>query len=276
MKQKPSHNRPVRRPVADTSWEKAAAWYDDLLQSGEGTYQHDLILPNVLRLLAVKKGEKLLDLACGQGLFSREVAKAGAKVTGVDLSPRLITIAKERSPRGIQFHVAPADRLDFLAGNSFDAVVCVSAIQNMKNVVGVCGEAARVLARGGRFLVVMNHPGFRIPKRSAWGFDDAKKIQYRRVDEYISESSAEITMNPGSDSPVSTVSFHHPLQFYFKALHKAGFAVSRLEEWTSKKESQAGPRADAENKARREFPLFLAIEAVRYENYACPPKPELR
>src|SRR3989338_9031775 len=160
----------------DTSWDKAAEWYDDLLESGEGTYQHDLILPNVTRLLELRKGEKVLDLACGQGLFSRELAKVGAKVTGVDLSAKLIAIAKERSPRDIQFHVSSADKLNFLADNSYDAVVCVSAIQNIKNVAGVFGEAFRVLAPGGRLLIVMNHPAFRIPKRSAWGYDEAKKI----------------------------------------------------------------------------------------------------
>jgi len=259
--------------IRGTSWDVAAEWYDNLVQSGEGTYQHDLILPNVTRLLELKKGEKVLDIACGQGLFSREFAKAGAKVTGVDLSAKLISIAKERSPREIQFQVAAADKLDFLENNSFDAVVCVSAIQNITNVAGVFGEAFRVLKKSGRFLLVMNHPAFRIPKRSAWGFDEKSKIQYRRVDEYISESKSEIAMHPGlartsssgefvlGDTNVTTVSFHHPLQFYFKALRKSGFLVSRLEEWVSGKKSQSGPRSDAENRARKEFPLFLALEA---------------
>ncbi|KKU68520.1 MAG: hypothetical protein UX89_C0003G0022 [Parcubacteria group bacterium GW2011_GWA2_47_16] len=270
---KPQKSSPPAGKPKDTSWDKVATWYDDLLESGEGTYQHDLILPNVARLLELKKGEKVLDLACGQGLFSREFVKAGAKVTGVDLSAKLIAIAKERSPRDIQFHVSSADKLDFLDDNSYDAVVCVSAIQNIKNAAGVMGEMFRVLAPGGRLLIVMNHPAFRVPKRSAWGYDEAKKIQYRRVDEYLSESSSEIAMHPGlartnsssefvlGNANATTVSFHHPLQFYFKALRKAGFLVSRLEEWTSGKESQSGPRAGAENKARKEFPLFLALEA---------------
>src|SRR3989338_9675115 len=86
----------AQRKSGDTSWEKAAEWYDELLESGEGTYQHDLILPNVTRLLELKKGEKVLDIACGQGLFSREFAKAGAKVTGVDLSAKLLDRKRTR------------------------------------------------------------------------------------------------------------------------------------------------------------------------------------
>ncbi len=246
---------------ANTSWDRVAFWYDDLLESGDGTYQKNLIMPNVLRLLEIKKGDKVLDLACGQGFFSREFFKAGAEVVGVDLSKNLIDLAEKHSSKEIRFVVSSADKLDFLQSASIDAVVCVLAIQNMKNVGGVFEGAARVLARGGRFLIVMNHPAFRIPKRSFWGFDEKSKIQYRRVDEYLSESSAEIGMHPGSAPALATVSFHHPLQFYFKALHKAGFLVSRLEEWNSPKTSQAGLRAGAENKARKEFPLFLAFEA---------------
>lgn len=247
----------------DTSWNNVALWYDDLLESGEGTYQSDLILPNVVRLLNLKKGEKVLDLGCGQGFFSREFFKAGADVSGVDLSPRLVAFAKARSPREIRFGVSSADTLDFLDAGSFDAVACVLAIQNMKNIAGVFGECFRVLKSGGRLLIVMNHPAFRIPKRSAWGFDDVKKIQYRRVDEYISESEALIAAHPGTEGSVETASFHHPLQFYFKALHKAGFSVARLEEWISTKRSEPGPRANAENKARKEFPLFLALETIK-------------
>lgn len=248
----------------DTSWNAVAPWYDDLLAGG-GTYQSELILPNALRLLGLKKGEKVLDLACGQGFFSREFAKTGVEVSGVDLSPALIALAKRESPRSIEYGVSAADRLGFLKDASFDAVACILAIQNMKNVTGVCAEAARVLAEGGRFLIVMNHPAFRIPQRSGWGFDEKRQVQYRRVDEYISESEAAIVMNPGSNQKVSTPSFHRPLQLYFKALHKTGLVVTRLEEWTSPRKSEAGPRAVAENKARREFPLFLALLAQKQQ-----------
>ena len=57
----------------------------------------------------------------------------------------------------------------------------------------------------------------------------------------------------------ATVSFHRPLQYYVKALAKAGFVIEKLEEWTSLKESTSGPRAKAENDARKEFPLFLYL-----------------
>ena len=226
-----------------------------------GEYQKELILPNLLRLLDIKKDEVILDLACGQGFFSREFAKAGAKVIGVDISKELIEIAKKN--RGVTYYVASADKLTFLKNQSVDKITIVLAIQNIENAHGVFAECQRVLKPNGKLLLVMNHPAFRIPKESSWGWDEEKKIQYRRVDRYLSELKAKIQMRPGDQPDKYTISFHRPLQFYFKIFGKNNFAVTRLEEWNSHKKSEPGPRATAEDRSRKETPLFLFIEAVK-------------
>ena len=63
-----------------TDWDNISVWYEGYLQ-GEDTYQAKVIAPNLLRMLEVKKGESVLDLACGEGFFSRLVAGSGAVVT---------------------------------------------------------------------------------------------------------------------------------------------------------------------------------------------------
>lgn len=258
-------------PGAPTSWGGVADWYDGLLGE-EDTYQKEVILPNLLRLIGPKADMKLLDLACGQGFFSRALAAAGARVTGVDISPELIDIARSKSPvskPGVPtYFVSPADHLPKVDGATFDVALISLAIQNIENLQGTFDECARVLKPGGKLFIVMNHPAFRIPKRSGWGWDDVTKSQYRRVDAYLSESKEEIVMNPGKEAAgvapaAKTVSFHRPLQLYFKKLQKAGFAVSRLEEWNSHKESQPGPRGAEENRIRKEIPMFLCLEGVR-------------
>ena len=257
-----------------TSWEKSADWYQNLLTE-ENTYQKDLILPNLLRLLEIKKGETILDLACGPGFFAKEFFKKGARVIGADISESLIKAAKENSPETIRYYVSPAVRLPFIKSSSINKITIILAIQNMDNVRGIFTECARALKPGGKLLLVLNHPAFRNPKQSEWEWDAEKKIQYRRMDSYLSESKAKIDMRPSTSSqPMQgsggqarqvpseyTISFHRPLQFYFKALEKSGFAVTRLEEWNSNKKSRLGPRAEAENKARKEIPLFLFLEA---------------
>jgi SAM-dependent methyltransferase len=244
-----------------TSWGGVADWYAKLL-SGEGTYQSTLILPNTLRLLGLKPGMQLLDIACGPGYFAGHFMKTGARVTGVDISRELIRIAEAAHPNAT-FHVAPADSLPFLEAAEFDRITVILAIQNIEDVAGVFTECARVLKPEGKLLVVMNHPAFRIPRASSWGWDEASKTQYRRLDSYLSEARIKIEMHPGSDPLNRTITFHRPLQFYVKALGKAGLTITRLEEWNSNRKSEAGPRAEAENRARKEIPLFLCLEATK-------------
>ena len=244
----------------DTSWGAEASWYDTVVEE-EGSYQKELILPNVLRLARLKKGERVLDVGCGQGFFSRAFAAEGADVVALDIGRELIEIALKKSPAGIQYVVSGADNLSFLTDGLMDKALAVLSLQNMDTAAKAIEEIGRVLKPGGEFLIVLNHPAFRIPKRSSWQYDEEEKILARRVDEYISESHARIDMHPGAGNRSETASFHRPLQWYFKALEKAGFCVTRLEEWVSHKHSLPGLRQAAENKARREFPLFLYIGA---------------
>jgi ubiquinone/menaquinone biosynthesis C-methylase UbiE len=243
-----------------TSWGKVADWYDNLVEN-ENSYQSKLILPNLTRLLEAKKGEKIVDLACGQGFFAREIARLGAKVIGIDISSELIDLAKQ--DKSVEYHVSPAHKLDFLQQESVDKVLITLSLQNIENVQEVIAEVNRVLKLNGKLFIVLNHPAFRIPKASAWGWDEGRKIQFRKLDSYISESKEQIQMHPGDRPWEKTISFHRPLQFYFKTLSKNGFYVSKLEEWCSHKTSEPGPKKAAEDKARHEFPLFLFLEAVK-------------
>lgn len=257
---------------ANTSWSGVADWYDDLIKNPKGNYQSDLILPNLVRLMDIKKGEKVLDLACGQGFFSFEFAKIGGETVGVDISKELIELAKQKQTSDnkhstakskLDFVVGPADKLDFITDKSIDKIVIVLAIQNIENLNGVVKECARILKGGAKLFIVMNHPVFRIPKVTSWGWDEQAKKQYRRIDAYMSESRQNIDMHPGEKKKDYTVSFHRPLQVYFKAFAKNGLAVSRLEEWVSNKKSEPGSRAEAENAIRKEIPLFLALEVIK-------------
>lgn len=253
-----------------TSWGNVAAWYDDTVEE-EGSYQQTVILPNLLRLMELSRGEKVLDLACGQGFFSRAFHGAGADVIGVDISKELVDIARAKSPKAIGLHVAPAHALPFLNAQGIDKATIVLALQNIENMQETLAECARILKPKGKLYLVLNHPAFRIPKESSWGFSaeggpaspgDEKTtgVQYRRIDRYLSNSRTEIVMHPGESGSEKTISFHRPLQVYAKAFFKSGFVIRRMEEWNSNKKSEAGPRAAAENRSRAEIPLFLALE----------------
>lgn len=250
----------------DTSWGKVAGWYDELLENKDGTYQKEVILPNLMRLLSPQKGELILDIACGQGYFSRAIAEKGAKVIASDIAKELIGLAKLHSAKEIEYHVAPADNLAYTKDSTADKAIIVLALQNIENIHDTFSEIYRSLKPKGKLYIVLNHPAFRIPKNSSWQWDSDNNRQYRRIDSYMSDIKERIEMNPGerdSGNKRFTISFHRPLQSYFKHLTKAGFLIGKFEEWISHKESNPGPKANEENRIRKEIPIFAIIEAIK-------------
>ncbi len=248
-----------------TSWGNVAGWYDSVVKDTD-SYQVNVILPNILRLVGPEKGKKILDLACGQGFFSHALAAKGGQVTGVDVAPELIELARVHAGHSEDFYVSSADNLRMFKDKTYDAALCVLAIQNIEHMAQAFKEVSRVLKDKSTFVLVINHPVFRIPGKTSWGFDESTRTQYRRIDEYMSESRATIDMNPGVTQAIKkevTYSFHRPLQVYSKNLANAGFTISRIEEWMSHKESEKGPRKVTEDKARKEIPLFMCLECTK-------------
>ena len=278
-------------PAADTSWDHVAAWYDELIEDNRSDHFRHTIMPGTLRLLRADRPEgfRVLDIACGQGALCRRMAELGMDATGVDASTKLIETARRRplaAPGKVRFEVGDARALLSLPTDArsagFDAATCVMALMNIDPLEPVLRGAAAVLRPGGAFIAVILHPAFRAPGQTSWGWDEgaphpdrsrkrpqdrAQARQYRRVDGYLSLGQIPITMNPGKAAhgaaPVTTWTFHRPIQAYVKAFADAGFLVEALEEWPSMRSSQAGPRAAEENRARREIPMFLGIRAIR-------------
>jgi ubiquinone/menaquinone biosynthesis C-methylase UbiE len=250
----------IRAPK-ETSWGGVSSWYEDVV-GDPSSYQQAVILPNVMRILSdvAQPGKTIVDVGCGTGLFSQEIAKSGARVIGVDPGETFISKAKETG-KG-EFIVGTADKLP-VPDDIADAAICILALQNIREAREAVMEWKRIVKTNGKVVIVLNHPAFRIPKQTGWGWDEEARKQYRRIDSYMSESEAGIVMNPGGKQDTLTASFHRPLQWYVKQLSGAGFALTRLEEWISHKKSGAGPRQAEEDRMRKEIPLFLCLEAKK-------------
>ena len=138
-----------------TSWGNVAKWYDSLLEGNDDTYQSKVILPNLIRNLSLKKGERVLDIACGQGFFSRELYKQGAEVSGVDISKKLIKIAEKNSPRQIYFHSTNVSTMPMFENNYFDKVVCKSVLYTFTRDEQrrILKEFYRILKPGGKIVI---------------------------------------------------------------------------------------------------------------------------
>jgi len=253
----------VNLAMQDTSWEKSSKWYKKIVGS-DGHYFHQaIIFPKIKQLIDFEKIKSVLDLACGQGIFERQINQK-KEYTGVDISKSLIEEAKNRSTNeNHQFLMADVSKKLPLKENYFDLITIILALQNIKNIDGVVENAFTHLKLGGRFLIVLNHPIFRIPRQSSWGVDIKSKLQYRRIDRYMSSLEIPIMTNPGQfNKSEMTWSFHSPLSKYSQILYEKGFLIEKIEEWVSDKKSM-GPMAKMEDRARNEIPMFMAILAIK-------------
>ncbi len=244
----------------DTSWESSSSWYDKIVGAKGHYYHQQVIIPGVLRLLEADKKTQpyLLDLACGQGILARHLPK-GMKYLGIDGSESLIQAAKHYSSH--QFFVHDLLHVLDLPYKDFSHATCLLAVQNISQTGALFRTAYNHLRKHAPFIIVLNHPCFRIPRQSSWGIDEQKKLQFRRIDRYMSPLKIPIQTQPSQqETSEQTFSFHYPLCHYTTQLKQAGFVIDHIEEWCSDKKS-VGKNAAMENRSRQEFPLFMAIIA---------------
>lgn len=252
-------HRNRNRPAGSASWEGVADWYAGWVGRKGSLYHRKLAVPLLMELLNLRRGERLADLGCGPGILAPPVRQAGAQMVGVDLSPRLIDVARRNHERLAQFVVGDVTRLPAtpeLTPGAFDAASFLLSIQDIDPLDAAIASAAGLLKRRGRLAIVMLHPCFRVPRQSGWGFDEKRALTYRRVDSYTSELA--VPMHGYGDGR-TTRSYHRPLSSYFAALRRHGLAVTSLREMADldRGADKAAKRGNAE------FPLLLGLLAEK-------------
>lgn len=245
----------------DTSWNKEGKWYGEIVGEKGHFFHQTVVIPNSLKLLNLGSDASLLDIACGQGVFARAIPNT-VNYVGVDIARSLIEEAKKMDRvKNHRFFVADVTK-SIPVDDKFNNATMILALQNIKEPEKTFGLIGQKIVKGGKLLIVLNHPCFRIPRQTSWEVDKANKMQYRRVNRYLSPMEIPINMHPGQEGSGFTWSFHRPIEDYSEMLFNNGFLIEKIEEWTSNKKSE-GKAAGMENRARDEFPMFMAILAIK-------------
>jgi len=243
----------------NTSWQNVSQWYNQSIGT-DGSYFHKhLIIPGVLRLLKLQPNSSILDLACGQGILARYIPKE-VYYQGLDIAPSLIKFAQGNDyQKNHYFTVADVTKTLPIGKKDFTHSALILALQNISQPELVLKNASQYLIKKGKLVIVLNHPCFRIPRQSSWEIDVKNKLQYRRINRYLSPLKIPVQTAPGKHRRSTiTWSFHYPLSSYSQFLYQNGFVIEKIEEWSSDKES-VGNAARMENRSRQEFPLFMTI-----------------
>jgi SAM-dependent methyltransferase len=195
---------------------------------------------------------RTLDIGCGEGRLSRDLAALGYDVVGVDSSPTMLAAAREAAPE-MELHIADAAQLPFGA-EEFGLAVAFMSFQDVDDLDGAVSSAARVLTAGGRLCVAIVHP-----LNSAGAFESrTARSPFVVGGSYLDESTTDETVERDG-LRMRFAGRHRPLQSYTEALAANGFVVERLRE---PRLPEAGFTSRRSARWCR-IPLFLHLRALK-------------
>ena len=148
-----------------STWDAVAPSWAVVMADGDFHHKY-MILPEVYRLLDVHKGEKILDVGCGEGNVARNLTKQGAMVVGIDISKMLhyAIDREEKEKLGIEYlKLDAAEITDKFEKDSFDKVVCNMALMDIEDYKTTVKNIFYVLKENGIFVFSITHPAFAWP-----------------------------------------------------------------------------------------------------------------
>ncbi|HEX5229462.1 MAG TPA: class I SAM-dependent methyltransferase [Bryobacteraceae bacterium] len=251
------------------AWNTNAEFWDSRMAEGNDFFRL-LVWPAVETLLRPERGERLLDIACGNGLTSRRLAEAGASVTAFDFSAAMIELAKKRGGSGeIDYRRVDAtdrDALLALGPEVFDGALANMALMDMAQIEPLMQALATLLRPGGRFVFSILHPCFNSPGSIQMGEmeDRAGKL----VTTYSVKISRYLTpySQPGlamQDQPVPHLYFHRPMHALLAPAFQAGLVLDAIEERAFPAEHTGGTVALSWSGHFSEIPAVLVARLRR-------------
>jgi SAM-dependent methyltransferase len=205
------------------SWdEKAEDWHIQVGHEGDSNRIHnsDPFLWNFLG--NDLKGKKILDAGCATGYLSRKLAEKEAVVTGVDISSRMIEIAKKltiESKLNIDYYSKSIHDLGELEEEYFDIIVSNYVLMDTPDVDSTIKSFYRIMKKNGRAIIVITHPCF--PQSEFTQLREDGSVHYKWEYPYFEENR---------HFKSEFIGYNRPLSFYFKIFRNNHFYVTNFDE----------------------------------------------
>lgn len=227
------------------AYEEMAEQYNALIDHKPHNAYYDR--PNTLSLLGNVNGKYILDAACGPGKYAEILLANGALVTGFDISPRMVALAKERNiNKGTFFVQDLSEPFATIADGKYDIVLCALALHYVEDWNNTIREFYRVLKPAGQLVISIEHPFF--------------EFNFFKSKTYFKTESVKCIWR-GFGKPVAVHSYRRSLETCLLPLTNNGFYIDKLIE---PKPVEEFKKYDAKHyKELNEFPAFLCLRAIR-------------
>ena len=203
-----------------TDSERTAAQYDAMAveyseANDDGVFNSLYERPAMLALLGDVAESAVLDLGCGAGQLTGELVERGARVTGADVSPAMIELARSRVGNRAELVVTDAAKPLPFEPDSFDIVVGSLMMHYIADWVPVLTDIGRVLRPGGSFVFSTHHPS----------------MDWLRInpDDYFAKKQITETWTKGG-AEFDVTFWRRPLSAMSREIAEAGFVIDEIVE----------------------------------------------
>ena len=218
----------MKQDSSTIAWNAMGDEWFELAQTGEA--RNLFIMPNMLKLMGDVKGKRILDLGCGEGGYSRELAKRGAELVSVDCSAKAIEYSinlANQAGLDIEHYVRNSNDLFDIASEQFDIVLCSMMLMDCEDFDGTLREVSRVLKPNGRLFASVLHPCFDGNHQSGIGRQGTGIDRQVVVMNYFEPKEWEAPLWKGT---IPVIWRHRTMEDYVKAFVKAGLTIVDLNE----------------------------------------------
>ena len=213
---------PTKQQMRDEWVAGASNWIERIRGRGDPSRNH-LLDDWMLTAVGDVCDKEVIDLGCGEGRFCRMLAERGARMTGIDLSERMIAAASESCVANETYAANDMENLRGIADASFDLAVSYITLVDVHDLGRAVAEAFRVLHPGGRFIVCNLAP--MVTAGNRWIRDaDGVKLHYC-LDNYLDETTREMPM-----CGTKFHNFHRTLSTYINTFIRARFVLEEIRE----------------------------------------------
>ena len=226
--------------MSRNAWEANAEFWDARMGDEGNDFFRILQWPVIASFLDPKPADRILDVACGNGLTSRKLAEFGASVTAFDFSAELIDLAKSRSnPDGlISYQVLDGTDenalVEALSSHApFDSALCNMALFDMAEIQPLFRALQKLVKPGGIFVYSLMHPAFNNSSSTHIveeidTEDEFKTVYSVKISRYMTPYQAG--GRAMREQPASQPYFERPLQDYLNAGFENGFVLDGFQE----------------------------------------------
>lgn len=252
--------------VAETReiWDAKARFWDERMGDGND-FHRTAVGPAAEELLAIRPGDRVLDIGCGNGVLDRRLAELGATVVATDFSPVFLDVARKRT-EGLPFaekitwrllDATDSVALQAMTSEPYDAVVTTMTLQDLPDLEPLAATTLALLGSGGRFVAVIPHPCFNtvdaVRVTETWEVDGQMRTEVGiRINRYLTPLASLGVGMPGEPRPHHY--FERTISAYLAPWLAAGLVLDGVQERAVHGTSRPGSLAP-----ESDLPVVLAF-----------------